>query len=188
MCCLVELDLTCLYTEKIETFWWERCVRRFKDGGHDVHCAHGKKRPTCRPGLGIFLTLGALGVAQRSIYYLLSPSRTLTDYYLKTIQMHIALILSTVIGISRAKGLAADQACSARALIYSATADFRHDSIPTAVQALITNGPASNVQFDHTEDQTWFTDDRLAQYDAIVFLQNTGEGKRAISTFRRAAF
>ncbi|PSS05525.1 hypothetical protein PHLCEN_2v3807 [Hermanssonia centrifuga] len=99
--------------------------------------------------------------------------------------MNIALILSTLISISRAKGLAADQACFARALIYSATADFRHDSIPTAVQALKTNGPASNVQFDHTEDQTWFTDDRLAQYDAIVFLQNTGE---VLDTNGQAAF
>ena len=65
----------------------------------------------------------------------------------------------------------------ARVLIYSATRDFRHDSIPTAVDALVSHGPAANISFDHTEDQTWFTDDRLQQYDAILFLSNTGEGK-----------
>ncbi|KAH9902588.1 class I glutamine amidotransferase-like protein [Cubamyces lactineus] len=63
----------------------------------------------------------------------------------------------------------------ARVLIYSATRDFRHDSIPTAVDALVSHGPAANISFDHTEDQTWFTDDRLQQYDAILFLSNTGE-------------
>ncbi|EIW57755.1 class I glutamine amidotransferase-like protein [Trametes versicolor FP-101664 SS1] len=70
---------------------------------------------------------------------------------------------------------AAAQSSVARILIYSATRDFRHDSIPTAVDALVAHGPAANITFDHTEDQTWFTDDRLQQYDALVFLSNTGE-------------
>ncbi|GJE96229.1 class I glutamine amidotransferase-like protein [Phanerochaete sordida] len=64
---------------------------------------------------------------------------------------------------------------ASKALIYSATADFRHDSIPTAVQSMKTQGPSYNVQFDQTEDMTWFTDDTLATYDALVFLDNTGE-------------
>ncbi|KAI9001567.1 class I glutamine amidotransferase-like protein [Trametes punicea] len=63
----------------------------------------------------------------------------------------------------------------ARVLIYSATRDYRHDSIPTAVNALVSHGPAANITFDHTEDQTWFSDDTLQQYDGIVFLSNTGE-------------
>ncbi|KAI0350012.1 class I glutamine amidotransferase-like protein [Trametes cingulata] len=67
------------------------------------------------------------------------------------------------------------QSSVARVLIYSATRDFRHDSIPTAVDALVAQGPAANITFDHTEDQTWFTDDRLQQYDALLFLSNTGE-------------
>lgn len=72
---------------------------------------------------------------------------------------------------------------TARALIYSATADFRHDSIPTAIEALKDQGPTHNVTFDQTEDQTVFTDDHLAQYDALVFLMNTGEGEHdALST------
>jgi hypothetical protein len=66
---------------------------------------------------------------------------------------------------------------ASRALIYSATADFRHDSIPTAIEAMKTQGPTYNVQFDQTEDMMWFTDDRLAEYDALVFLDNTGEGR-----------
>ncbi|KAL7279351.1 hypothetical protein ACG7TL_007192 [Trametes sanguinea] len=73
----------------------------------------------------------------------------------------------------------------ARVLIYSATRDFRHDSIPTAVDALVAHGPTANITFDHTEDETWFTDDRLQQYDGIVFLSNTGE---VLNEAEKAAF
>jgi len=69
----------------------------------------------------------------------------------------------------------AQQTSFARILIYSATRDFRHDSIPTAIQAMRTNQSAINAQFDNTEDQTQFNDQVLAQYDALVFLDNTGE-------------
>ena len=64
----------------------------------------------------------------------------------------------------------------ARGLIYSATADYRHDSIPVARDALTARGQSINVQFDATEDNTRFTDADLASYDVLVFLMNTGEG------------
>lgn len=76
------------------------------------------------------------------------------------------------------------QSGTARVLIYSATRDFRHDSISTAVQAL-TNHSASgsgaiNVEFENTEDQTQFNDENLARFDALLFLDNTGEGKHIV--------
>ncbi|KAI0723533.1 class I glutamine amidotransferase-like protein [Earliella scabrosa] len=82
----------------------------------------------------------------------------------------------------------AQQLNAARVLVYSATRGFRHDSIPTAVDALLQAGPSRRIAFDHTEDQTWFTDDRLAQYDAVLFLSNTGEvlddgGKAALQKY-----
>jgi len=52
---------------------------------------------------------------------------------------------------------------------------FRHDSIPTAVEALIGHSSTVNAVFDHTEDQAQFTDDNLQRYDALLFLSNTGE-------------
>ncbi|KAI0090257.1 class I glutamine amidotransferase-like protein [Irpex rosettiformis] len=64
---------------------------------------------------------------------------------------------------------------TASALIYSATVDFRHDSILTAIEAMKAQGLSYNIQFDNTEDASWFTDDKLAQYDLLVFLMNTGE-------------
>src|SRR6266852_257176 len=64
----------------------------------------------------------------------------------------------------------------ARGLIYSATADYRHDSIPVARDALTARGQSINVQFDATEDNTRFTNAGLASYDVLIFLMNTGEG------------
>ena len=68
------------------------------------------------------------------------------------------------------------QSVPARGLIYSATADYRHDSIPTARDALTAQGQSINVQFDATEDNTRFTNAGLASYDVLIFLMNTGEG------------
>jgi hypothetical protein len=66
---------------------------------------------------------------------------------------------------------------SALVLIYSATAGFRHDSIPTAIAALKEKGSQFNVTFDNTEDRAQFTDETLSKYDALVFLSTTGEGE-----------
>ncbi|KAJ8072761.1 hypothetical protein PM082_016320 [Marasmius tenuissimus] len=73
-------------------------------------------------------------------------------------------------------------------LIYSATAGFRHDSIPTAIQALKAKGPSVSIQFTATEGENHFTDDNLALYDAVVFLSTTGEvlspsGKTAFQNY-----
>lgn len=65
---------------------------------------------------------------------------------------------------------------TAHALIFSATAEFRHDSIPTAIQTMTSNGSQYNILFDNTEDQTWFKDGRINDYDVLIFLDNTGEG------------
>ncbi|KAL0954650.1 hypothetical protein HGRIS_003602 [Hohenbuehelia grisea] len=80
------------------------------------------------------------------------------------------------------------QSNQAHVLIYSATRGFRHDSIPTATQALKNAGSSINVKFDSTEDHSQFTDANLAQYDALLFLMNTGEvlddsGKAALQTY-----
>ena len=58
----------------------------------------------------------------------------------------------------------------ARGLIYSATADFKYDTTPTA------RGQSINLQFDATEDPTPFTDAGIASFDLLAFLMDTGEG------------
>ena len=98
----------------------------------------------------------------------------------RSLSSTFGLLLSFSLFLST-RPTAAQQTNVARILIYSATADFRHDSIPTAVAALVQIGPRSNIAFDHTEDKTWFTDSTLAQYDALLFLSNTGEGEHLCS-------
>ena len=68
------------------------------------------------------------------------------------------------------------QQSTARILLYTATADFRHDSIPTAIQALHNQSSTFNIQFDATEDKAQFTVQTLSKYDAIMFVSTTGEG------------
>ena len=65
---------------------------------------------------------------------------------------------------------------TANVLIYSATRGYRHDSIPTAIKSLQSRSASYNIAFEDTEDPSWFRDDRLGKYDAIVFLSTTGEG------------
>jgi len=69
----------------------------------------------------------------------------------------------------------------ANVLIYSATKGYRHDSIPTAIQSLKSLSTTYNITFDDTEDLTWFREDGLAKYDAVVFLSTTGEGESSES-------
>ncbi|KAJ7106474.1 trehalose utilization-domain-containing protein [Mycena crocata] len=76
----------------------------------------------------------------------------------------------------------------ARVLVYTAMKGFRHDSIPTAIQALKGQASSLNAVFDNTEDQAQFTDHILAMYDAIMFLSTTGEvlddsGKTALQNY-----
>lgn len=67
------------------------------------------------------------------------------------------------------------QQATARILIYSATQGYRHDSIPASIDALKSRASSINVQYDVTEDQSLFTEDYLKQFDAVLFLNNSGE-------------
>ncbi|KDR78917.1 hypothetical protein GALMADRAFT_224169 [Galerina marginata CBS 339.88] len=76
----------------------------------------------------------------------------------------------------------------ARILIYSATRGFRHDSIPTAIDALKARGTTIDAEFVSTEDPSQFMDTILSGFDAIVFLSTTGEvldsaGKTAFQNY-----
>ncbi len=62
-----------------------------------------------------------------------------------------------------------------RILLFTKTAGFRHDSIPTAVQALRDLGARNRIDVDAAEDAAVFTDRRLRRYDVVVFLLTTGD-------------
>jgi len=61
-------------------------------------------------------------------------------------------------------------------LIYSKTLGFRHGSIPTGAAAIKMMGEATGAYTaDHSEDPAMFDENRLGQYDAVLFLNTTGD-------------
>ncbi len=63
----------------------------------------------------------------------------------------------------------------ARILVFSKTAGFRHASIPAGVAALRKLCRDNNILMDTTEDAEKFTEANLKRYNAVVFLNSTGD-------------
>ena len=63
-----------------------------------------------------------------------------------------------------------------KVLVFSKTAGFRHGSIPTGVEAMKQLGKATGAfEVTATEDDSFFEPDKLKTFDAVVFLNTTGE-------------
>jgi type 1 glutamine amidotransferase len=60
-------------------------------------------------------------------------------------------------------------------LVFARTAGFHHDSIPAGIQAIRALGTQYNFDVDDTTDVAAFTDQSLARYRAVVFLNTTGD-------------
>lgn len=62
-----------------------------------------------------------------------------------------------------------------RVLVFTKTAGFRHDAIPTAVATLKMLAGEAGMVADHTEDAKVFTVGNLARYRVVVFASTTGD-------------
>ena len=63
-----------------------------------------------------------------------------------------------------------------KVLVFSKTAGFRHGSIPTGVEAMRQMGKATGAfEVTATEDESFFEAEKLKEFDAVVFLNTTGE-------------
>jgi cytochrome c len=72
-----------------------------------------------------------------------------------------------------------------RALVFSKTAGFRHDSIPAGIAAIQQLGAQHGFQVDATEDASLFTDAVLAHYDTVIWLSTTSD---VLDDAQQAAF
>ncbi len=63
----------------------------------------------------------------------------------------------------------------ARVLVFSKTAGFRHDSIPAGLAALEQLAQQHQFTLVATEDAAQFSDENLRQFNAIIFLNTTGD-------------
>ncbi|WWC72006.1 uncharacterized protein I206_105965 [Kwoniella pini CBS 10737] len=75
-----------------------------------------------------------------------------------------------------------------KVLVYTATAGYRHDSIPTAIQVLGDNAQQYGVEFTFSEDKSLFTNESLSTFDGVMFVSNSDEvldesGQAALQTF-----
>jgi type 1 glutamine amidotransferase len=84
-----------------------------------------------------------------------------------------------------AAAAAPESAESARILVFTRTAGFRHDSIPVAVDTLRALAPEAGLAVEHSEDPSLFNDGTLAKYRAVVFANTTGD---ALDAEQQAAF
>src|SRR5690606_2974766 len=73
----------------------------------------------------------------------------------------------------------------AKLLVFSKTAGFRHNSIPAGIKALEKLGREQGFVITATEDAGPFTDQGLAPYQAVVFLNTTGD---VLNNEQQAAF
>jgi type 1 glutamine amidotransferase len=63
----------------------------------------------------------------------------------------------------------------ASVLVFSKTAGFRHDSIPAGIAAIRRLGRANGFSISATEDGSAFRRKSLRRFDAVVFLNTTGD-------------
>ncbi|MGC4767724.1 ThuA domain-containing protein [Micromonospora sp. DT44] len=70
-------------------------------------------------------------------------------------------------------------------LIFSKTAGFRHDAIPTGIAAIQQLGATNGFTVDTTEDGAAFSDANLAKYKAVIWLSTTGD---VLNADQQAAF
>lgn len=61
-----------------------------------------------------------------------------------------------------------------KALVFSKTQGFRHQSVPEGVSAIKKLSDKHRFQVYATEDASVFTDESLAQYDLIIMMSTTG--------------
>ncbi|PVF98111.1 class I glutamine amidotransferase-like protein [Serendipita vermifera] len=95
-----------------------------------------------------------------------------------TLVLYLFALFATFFQLGRASNVS-------NVLIYSYTAGFRHDSIPTAARSLQERGPDHGINFVHSEEPNDFNDEYLSQFDALLFLSTTEE---VLTTSGKIAF
>lgn len=84
-----------------------------------------------------------------------------------------ALMWCVTVAVERPCGGVAH--ATGRALVFTKTAGFRHDSIPSGLAMLQELRSTANLEIEATEDAESFTPETLSTYDAVVWLNTTGD-------------
>ncbi len=79
----------------------------------------------------------------------------------------LALTLLLTVSCSKRSG-------KPRVLVFSKTLGWHHTSIPNAIAAIQKLGAENNFDVDTTTDASYFNEDSLKNYSAVIFLSTTG--------------
>ena len=90
--------------------------------------------------------------------------------------MRRPLIIGTIVGMLLTFMFVqpASAAPDFRALLFTKTAGYRHDSIPAGVAMFQQQATANNFELVHSEDANVFTPANLATFDVLVMFQTSG--------------
>ena len=91
---------------------------------------------------------------------------------------HLVLVLCAVVTLTGALSSAAaarPEAPRFRVLVFTKAIDYQHASIPTAVDALKRLAHTHDFEIEAGDDASVFTDAYLAEFDAVVFLNTSGD-------------
>lgn len=91
--------------------------------------------------------------------------------YLTRVFIGIFLVLSFAHNPAGAQDSGTEQSV----LIFTKTEGFRHSSIPTGVDAVIRLADQEDINTYHTENASYFQPDSLQAFDAVIFLNTTGD-------------
>lgn len=86
----------------------------------------------------------------------------------------VALTLVTVMTAGLATTGATAKAAEFRALVYTRTTDFRHESIATGIATVKRLGARHDFAVKATESQSAFRARNLRRFDVVIFLNTTG--------------
>lgn len=91
----------------------------------------------------------------------------------------IIILLSPFIALTacteQSKSSSPDITLERKLLVFTKTEGYRHASIPDGIEAIRQLAADHNRVADHTEDASIFTSDSLDSYEAIIFLNTTGD-------------
>jgi len=74
---------------------------------------------------------------------------------------------------------------SRRVLVFTKTARYHHESIPAGIQLIKKLGKANHFDVDTTADSTYFKENNLKKYAAVIFLNTSGN---VLDTAQKIAF
>ena len=100
--------------------------------------------------------------------------KTRPPFALRRIAVVLAAVMSITWLVAAPHATQADKPPRFSVLVFTRTAGFAHPSIPSAVTALEELGQHKGFEVVATTDPTMFTTTELAKYDAVVFVNTTG--------------